>query len=199
MKRKQHEVIVVEDIYVSADVSDELFTCDLSSCKGACCVEGDVGAPLEEDELPILEEIYDQVAPYMREVSKKEVKNQGKYVLDSTDEFSTPLVKGRECVYVTFDKNNIALCAIEQAYMDDKIDFRKPVSCHLYPIRIYKGKKVESMHYDRWSICSAACRKGLQTGIKVYEFVKDAIIRKYGAAFYGKLDEIMKARDKEKS
>jgi len=196
-KKNNHPgIIEIDDKLISAEVTDELFACDIFKCKGACCVEGDLGAPLEKEELPIMEEIYAQVEPYMRPEGIKAVKAQGTYVRDFTGNYSTPLVEGRECAYVTF-KKGIALCAIEQAHAEGKVDFQKPVSCHLYPIRVSSYKEVDRLNYDRWDICSAACSRGEAEGIPVYEFVKDALIRKYGEEFYQVLDTIAKRREQE--
>ncbi len=187
--------MIIEDKLVSGEVTESLFACDLSKCKGACCVQGDLGAPLEKSELKILEEIYPEVEPYLREEGKFAILDQGTSIYDITGNYSTPLVNGRECAYVVFDKNNVALCAIENAYFAGKIPFQKPISCHLYPIRIKKTKQMEAINYERWDVCSAACVRGEKEGIKVYEFVKDALIRKYGKAFYDELDALVKAQD----
>lgn len=195
-KKAQSDIIEIDDKWISSEVTDELFACDISKCKGACCVEGDIGAPLDKEELPIMKEIYDTVEPYMRPEGVKAVKAQGTYVKDFTGNYSTPLVAGKECAYVTF-KNGIALCAIEQAHADGKLDFQKPVSCHLYPIRVSSYRKIDRLNYDRWSICSAACTRGEAESIPVYEFVKDGLIRKYGEDFYLALDAIAKDREKE--
>lgn len=185
---KKNTLFIIEDIFVSGEVTDELFACDLAKCKGACCVGGDLGAPLEQEELAILKEILPTVKPYMREAGINAIKAQGEYIKDEDGDFSTPLVNGAECAYVTFDKKGVALCAIEQAYFDGKVHFRKPISCHLYPIRIHKTQRMESLNYDVWDICKDACIRGKKEGIPVYQFVKEAIIRKYGEDFYAQLD-----------
>lgn len=176
---------------ISADLKDEMFACDIAKCKGACCVEGDLGAPLESEELGLLEEVYEHVKPYMRKPGIQTIEEQGLFVLDFTNNYSTPLVNGRECAYVNFTKEGIALCAIEQAYHAGDISFRKPISCHLYPIRITHTRAGEALNYDRWNICSPACSKGKADGTKVYEFAKEALIRKYGEVFYEELDRIV--------
>ncbi|MEZ4777359.1 MAG: DUF3109 family protein [Bacteroidia bacterium] len=181
-------MIEIENKLVSGEVLDELFACDIARCKGGCCVEGDLGAPLEDDELHILADIYDKVEPFLREEGIQAIAEQGTSVYDITGGYSTPLVNDRECAYVTFSKEGIALCGIEQAYEAGKVDFRKPVSCHLYPIRISKSRYHEVLNYDRWDICAAACVRGKASGIPVYKFVKDAIIRKYGEEFYAALE-----------
>ncbi|MDP5170884.1 MAG: DUF3109 family protein [Bacteroidia bacterium] len=187
-------MIQIEDKLISAEVVEELFHCDIIACKGACCVEGDLGAPLEIAELDILDSIYEKVKPYLRPEGIAAIEAQGKSVLDFTHSYSTPLVNEKECAYVTFDEKGIANCGIEQAWSAGDIAFRKPVSCHLYPIRIREYRDVEVLNYDRWDICSAACSLGVKKGIPVYEFVKDALIRKYGEEFYETLDSIVKEK-----
>jgi hypothetical protein len=195
-KKHQHTLVIIDDKFISGELLDELFACDISKCKGECCVGGDYGAPLEETELRILEEIYPKVEPYMVEAGKEAILEQGKYVVHKSGAYVTPLVKGRECAYVYFDKG-IALCAIEKAWAEGKIDFQKPISCHLYPVRVKKSRTMEALNYDRWDICGAACVSGKEKGVRVYEFVKDALIRKYGADFYQQLDEAVKAEEAE--
>lgn len=175
-------------------ISEELFTrkfvCDLAACKGACCVEGDAGAPLEDDELSILDDIYHDVKPYMRKEGIEVVEREGKYTKDSFDgAWVTPLVNNAECAYVTFDVNGTAKCAIEQAYNDKKIDFKKPISCHLYPIRVSKLRAGEALNYNEWNICKPACSCGDQLNVKVYQFLKEPISRKYGAEFFEQLKQ----------
>lgn len=195
-RKKDPRLIEIEGKLVSGEVTHELFACDLKACKGACCVEGDLGAPLEKEELVIMDEVYPKVKPYMRRQGIQAVQAQGTSVRDFTGGFSTPLVEGKECAYVQFDEQGTALCAIEQAHMDGEIDFKKPISCELYPIRVERlSNGYELLNYDRWSICAAACSLGEQLGIPVYEFVKNALIRSYGAAFYEALDEAVRQID----
>ena len=187
-------MLQVEDKLVSSDLASEMFACDLSRCKGACCVEGDLGAPLEEEELAILAEIYPKVKPYLREQGIAAIEEQGTHVRDFTDGDSTPLVRGRECAYAIFDEKGVALCGIEAAYEAGEIEFRKPISCHLYPIRITQTRHFEALNYDRWHICSPACSRGKAEGIKVYEFLREALIRKYGEEFYENLTALIEAQ-----
>ncbi|MEM6348668.1 MAG: DUF3109 family protein [Bacteroidota bacterium] len=195
-KRSAFEgVIQIKDKLISGEVIEEKFACDLLKCKGACCVEGDLGAPLEREELAVMDQIYEEVEPYMREEGKQAVAEQGKYLLDFTGEYSTPLVEGRECAYVTFSENGLALCAIEQAWAEGKITFQKPISCHLYPIRITAYSDFDALNYDRWDICSDACNKGEAAGIRVFEFTKSALIRKYGEEFYRSLETIVAQKE----
>lgn len=187
----QPQMIQIDNKLISSEVIEELFACDVSRCKGACCVEGDLGAPLEPEERAILEEIYPKVKPFLRRAGIRAIEQQGTWVRDFTQSDSTPLVEGRECAYVTFSPEGIALCGIEQAWQAGEIDFQKPISCHLYPVRVSKHRDLEALNYDRWDICAPACQAGRQQGTRVYAFVKDALIRKYGEAFYAELDEIV--------
>lgn len=156
-------------------------------------MEGDLGAPLEEDELDILKESYEHVKPYMSEAGVKAVEEQGLYIKDWEGDFSTPTIGNRECAYAIYDENNTLKCAIEQAYYDGKISWKKPISCHLYPIRITKYDGFEALNYDRWGICSAACSFGQDLGVRVYQFLKEPLIRKYGEAWYAELEQLMEA------
>ena len=189
-------MIEIENVLISTELKTELFACDLAKCKGACCVEGDLGAPLEEEEKMILEEIYPEVKPYLPESGKEAIEQQGRWVKDFTQEISTPLVRGNHCAYTVFEKG-MALCGIEKAWLDGKISFQKPISCHLYPIRIEKLRSGDALNYDRWDICSPACAKGKAEGIPVYKFVKGPLIRKYGEKFYAEMEAVMDQLDTE--
>jgi len=181
-------------------VVKKLFLCNLNACKGACCWEGDWGAPLEKEELDILEKIYEVVAPYLTAEGRKVIAEKGKYVYyEEPAEFGTTLLKNGACVFMTKDKNGIAKCGIEQAYLDGKTDFKKPISCHLYPIRVSKDEEIgfEALNYDSWDICSAACELGKKEQLPVYKFLKDAIVRKYGEDFYEELDAAAKHLNNE--
>ena len=180
-------------VILSDDIRDEFFVCNVEKCKGACCVEGDLGAPLEEDELPVMDEIRDKVMPYLSEAGRKAIAEQGAYVLDEEGDYSTPTVGGRECAYAIYDDNGILKCGIEQAYNEGEISFRKPISCHLYPIRIVKYDEFEAANYDRWSICSPACTLGEELKVPVYRFVKDALVRKYGQQWYDGLVKLIES------
>jgi hypothetical protein len=181
-------MIQLEKTLISDDIFEKKFVCDLNACKGACCVEGESGAPLEEVELDILEKIYDQVKPYMRKDGVEAVEEQGHFVLDWDGEFTTPLVNGAECAYVSFDDDGTAKCAIEQAYRDGIVDWPKPISCHLYPIRITKLKDFDALNYHKWKICEPACSCGSELDVRVYKFLKQPLIRKYGEEWYAQLE-----------
>ncbi|MBL7856881.1 MAG: DUF3109 family protein [Cyclobacteriaceae bacterium] len=180
-------MIKVGDVLVSDDIAEKEFVCNLEKCKGACCVEGDFGAPLEESELAILEEIYPMVKPYLSPEGIQAIEKQGTHTVDDEGELCTPIIDGRECVYAIYDKKGVLKCGIEQAYNDGKISWKKPISCHLYPIRITKKKEFEAVNYHKWHICSAACSLGKELQVPLYKFLKDPLIRKYGEQWYGEL------------
>ncbi len=172
---------------VSTDLVKEHFTCNLDVCKGACCVSGDSGAPLEEKEAAILEEIYPLIKPYLGEESRASIEKWGTAVIDFENELVTPLNNGKECAYTVFEKG-IAKCGIEKAFNDGVISFRKPVSCHLYPVRIKKYKNFDAVNYDRWDICSPATTLGNELKMPVYLFVKNALSRNYGEEWFNLLE-----------
>ena len=177
----------IEKTLVSEEILENDFVCNLNACKGACCVEGDLGAPLEEHELAELEGAYEAVKPYLSEEGIKAIEKEGLYIKDFEGDYSTTTIGGKECAFAIYDEKGILKCGIEQAYFDGKTTFRKPVSCHLYPIRITKYDHYDALNYDRWDICSAACALGDKLGVPVYKFLKEALIRKYGEAWYEEL------------
>lgn len=183
-------MIIHGDTYISDDVIEKRFVCDLFKCKGACCVEGDLGAPLEEDELLLLEDNYEAIKPYMSEKGKLEVEKQGLFILDEEGDFSTTTINDRECVYAVYDQNKILKCSIEQAYREGKSTFRKPISCYLYPIRISKLKNGVALNYDKWEICKPACSNGEALKVEVYKFLKTPLIDRFGEEWYKDLEEI---------
>ena len=188
-------MIEIGDKVVSLDIIREKFVCDLAKCKGICCVEGESGAPLEDDEVILLEEEYDNFSPYLREEGRKAVENQGTAVRDVDQEMVTPLVGGKhECVYAIFEKD-IARCGIEKAWEEGATGFRKPVSCHIYPIRVKNYNNLKAVNYDRWKVCDPARVNGEMENVPVYRFVKDAIARKFGVDFYQKLQIIADGLD----
>lgn len=183
-------MLIIQDKLISLDVIEEQFLCNLNACKGACCWEGDYGAPLEESEIRTLVEVYEDVKPFLDAKSIQQIEEVGLYsYYKDTKEHGTSLMSDGACVFMTRDKLGIAKCGIEQAYRAGKTDFYKPISCHLYPIRVNKKEDVnfEALNYDRWEICSAACELGKKEQLPVYKFLKEAIIRKYGESFYEEL------------
>jgi hypothetical protein len=181
-------MIEIEGKIISRYIFEKRFVCDLNACKGACCVEGDSGAPLEDHEAEMMEQVFNESIDFMEPDGIEAVKQQGAFVIDSDGDKVTPLVNGKHCAFVTF-QNGIAQCAIEKAWKAGKTSFKKPISCHLYPIRIHKTKKMEALNYDEWKICAPACTCGSQLNVPVYRFLKEPIIRKYGEQFYHLLEE----------
>ncbi|MCR5886490.1 DUF3109 family protein [Hymenobacter sp. J193] len=180
-------MIIIQNTVISDDVRDNFFVCNLEACKGACCVEGDLGAPLETAELAILEQEYENIKPFLTEAGRAAIEEQGLYIKDWEDDYSTTTIGDRECAYALYDERGILKCGIEEAYLAGATSFKKPISCHLYPIRITKYEDFEALNYDRWNICSPACSFGANLGVRIYQFLKEPLIRKYGEAWYGEL------------
>ncbi|MGY6558371.1 MAG: DUF3109 family protein [Nitritalea sp.] len=181
-------MIVIGKTVLSDDIKEQFFVCNLEKCKGACCVEGDAGAPLEDRETKLLEQLYPKIKPFITEAGQRVIESQGTWVYDMDGEKGTPTIgDNRECAYALYDERGILKCGIEQAYLAGVIPFKKPISCHLYPIRIDKYADFEALNYDRWDICAPACDLGTALGVPVYKFLKDPLIRKYGEAWYAEL------------
>ena len=184
-------MIQVQDKIISLDVFEKHFVCDLNACKGAGCVEGDSGAPLLKEEEKILDDIYETVKPYMRNEGIIEIENQGVAVYDADGDLTTTLVNNKECAFVTFE-NGITKCTIEKAYLDGKTDFKKPISCHLFPIRIKEYRDFDALNYEEIKICEPACKCGSELEVPVYAFLKEPLIRKYGEDWYKELLDVAK-------
>ena len=180
-------MIQIGEIIVSRDLFDKHFICHLEKCEGNCCVFGDSGAPLEGNEAMDLEKDLEKIKPYLRAEGIRAVSEQGAWVIDGDGDKVTPLVGREECAFAVFE-DNIARCAVEKAYDDGAIPFRKPVSCHLYPIRVSKLKQGIALNYHRWSVCEPARILGEKEGLPVFRFLKDPIIRVYGQPFYDELE-----------
>jgi len=175
---------------VSEDILEKDFVCNLSACKGACCVEGEAGAPVTEEEVEILKKIYPKVKPFLRPEGIATIEKMGTHIETEFGELETPLVKGKECAYVTFTDAGIASCGIEDAFNAGVIDFQKPISCHLYPIRIQEYSEFSAINYDRWPICDPACALGKELQVPIYKFVKNALIRRFGENWYAELEKV---------
>lgn len=175
---------------VSEDIIEKDFTCNLSACKGACCIDGDEGAPLEKEEAEILQEIYPKIKPFLRQDGIKAIEKQGVFVTNEENELETPLVNDADCAYVNFDDRGIAFCGIEEAYNQGEISWKKPVSCHLYPVRVKDYSEFSAVNYHKWQICDDACKLGKELQIPIYRFVKDALIRKFGEDWYMELEKV---------
>ena len=184
------EVIAIDNVLVSDLVVEEQFVCDLNKCKGGCCEDGDAGAPLTKQELKEIDTYLEIVKPYLTPEGLKVIEKSGKYEYDHEFGWVTPTIQGKMCAYGYRDANGIIKCAFEQAYYDGKTNWKKPISCHLFPIRIKKTKTYEMVNYEpRETLCQAACQFGKKLKVPVYKFLKEAIIRKYGQEFYEVLEQ----------
>ena len=183
-------MISIDKTLLSDELFTEKFVCDLNACKGECCISGESGAPLDLDELPLIKGVVDKVKPYLNKKGLKAIEKHGPYVLDSDGDYTTTLVgKEKECAFVVFDENKIAKCAIEMAHKDGVINWQKPISCHLYPIRITPHKNYDALNYHRWKICKDACACGVKLNVPVFKFLKTPLIRKYGKGWYNKVEK----------
>jgi len=185
-------MIQIEDKIISLELFQKKFICNIAKCHGICCVEGDSGAPLAKEEAEIIEEIYPKIKHLLSDDSIEVIEKEGTSVIDFEDELVTPIVHGKECVYTYFDTKGTVHCAIEIAWKEGLVDFRKPISCHLYPIRTKKLSMGEALNYDVWPICDDARELGERKGTPVYRFLKEPLIRKYGEAFYQEMEETEK-------
>ncbi|NMH27779.1 DUF3109 family protein [Flavobacterium silvaticum] len=174
---------------VSEEILKNEFVCNLTACHGACCVDGDAGAPLLESETTILEEIYQKVKPFLRPEGIAAIEEQGTWVIGTDGTLETPLIDNKDCAYVIFD-GKTALCGIEQAYSQGEVSWKKPVSCHLYPIRVKDFSEFAAVNYDEWEICDPACSLGKELEVPVYKFVKEALIRRFGENWYSELEKV---------
>jgi hypothetical protein len=181
-------LIELNDTIVSAEIFKRKFVCDLASCKGACCVEGDAGAPLTSEEVIQISEHLEFIKPYMRPEGLAAIERKGVSYLDQENEPVTMLVDGKECAFVFFDKNQTALCAIEAAYRAGAIDNIKPISCSLYPIRVKQYHNFKALQFDEWNICESACACGSKLEMPVYKFLKEPIIRAFGQDYFNELE-----------
>lgn len=174
---------------VSEEILERDFVCNLSACKGNCCIDGDAGAPLSAEETKIMEEIYPKVKPYLRPEGIAAIEAQGTWVKGEDGDFETTLIEGKDCAYVIFD-GATALCGIEQAYNEGIVSWKKPVSCHLYPIRVKDFSEFTAVNYDKWYICNDACTLGKELQVPVYKFVKEALVRRFGEDWYLELEKV---------
>lgn len=192
-------LVEIGDKLVSTDLMTEKFVCDLTACKGACCVEGDDGAPLKNEEIDLLESVYEKVKPYMTEKGIEAVEKNGVYYLDRFNEPVTTLVEGKACAFANFDPDGTAKCGIEQAYRDGKISWKKPISCELFPVRVKQYNSFTALNYEEIDICSPACACGSKLNVKVYEFLKEPLTRAFGEEFFKELKLVDQTLEKENS
>ena len=184
-------MIAIDNVLLSNEVVEERFVCDLDKCKGGCCVDGDCGAPLTEEETKIIADIYPRIKSYLEPAYLPEIDRQGTHTTDAEHGLVTPTVNGGICVYGYTDDMGVVKCGIEKAWKDGVTDFKKPISCHLFPIRIISHEGYEAVNYEpRQDLCKPACKLGNKLKVPVYKFLKDALVRKYGEDFYDTLDAV---------
>jgi hypothetical protein len=183
-------MLAIQNTLVSLDLLERYFVCDLSTCKGACCVKGDAGAPLTDEEIDHLENIIDDILPFLDDEGKKMIEKKGVFEIDTDGDKGTSLLSNGRCAYALVDKNGMVSCGIEKAYNEGAIDFQKPISCHLYPVRITEYESYDAVNYNRWSICKPACECGAKLKVPLFKFLKNALVRKYGVAWYEELEKI---------
>tara|TARA_B100000579_G_scaffold416164_1_gene411453 strand:- start:134 stop:694 length:561 start_codon:yes stop_codon:yes gene_type:complete len=179
-------MIFIKNTLVSKEILEKKFVCDLNSCKGACCVKGQSGAPLEKEEILEIQNAFQKIKKRLRTKSIKQIKKDGLYIVLKNGEIETPLNNGKECAYAV-KRNGQIKCVFEESFNSGEIKFKKPISCHLYPVRIEKNNIFEKLNYEEWSICKKACELGERLKIPVYVFLKEALIRKYGEEWYQEL------------
>jgi hypothetical protein len=181
-------MIEIDGKIVSTDIITEKFLCDLGKCHGICCVEGNAGAPLEADEARILAEEWENYRPYMTTAGVAEIERQGFAVVDDDGDLVTPLIGDAECAY-SYNEGGVTLCAIEKAWADGRTPFRKPISCHLYPIRVTQfGDGSLGLNYHRWAVCGGALELGREKGVPMFRMLREAITRRFGEEFFEALE-----------
>ena len=194
-------MIQIDDTIISTDLFDTRFCCDLSVCKGECCVEGDSGAPLEQAELAKLEEVLPVVWDDLSEKSKAVIERQGVSYVDVEGDLVTSIVGQGECVFSRFEEDGTCICAIEKAYREGRVDFYKPISCHLYPVRLETLRNgTVALNVHRWRVCRCAFAKGQEENVPLYVFLKEPLIRRFGKEWYEKVEiaaeELKKMEDR---
>jgi len=181
-------MLQIDDTIISLELLEECFVCDLNSCKGICCIEGDDGAPLEEAEVKIIEDLLPVIWDDLSEASKSVISKQGVSYIDQDGEPVTSIVNGAECVFTYTDELGVCKCAIEKAFREGKTNFYKPISCHLYPVRLQKYDEFTAVNYHRWSVCGCARKLGGKLGVPVYQFLKEPLIRRFGTEWFEQLE-----------
>ncbi|MDO4215799.1 MAG: DUF3109 family protein [Bacteroidales bacterium] len=191
-------MIQIDDVIVSLDVLEERFCCNLEACKGECCIEGDAGAPVEFDEVAELEEVLDVIWDDLSPEAQAVINKQGVVYTDCDGDLVTSIVNNKDCVFTCYDEKGGCYCAIEKAYREGKTKFYKPVSCHLYPIRVKDFGQFKGVNYHRWDVCKAAVLLGKKLDLRVYEFLKEPLIRKFGQAWYDELEDCVRELKEKK-
>lgn len=182
-------MIQIDDTLVSVDCLSEKFCCDLEACKGACCVEGDAGAPVELDEVAGIEEALPEVWPMLSASAQAVIDRQGVAYTDEEGDLVTSIVNGKDCVFTCYDEAGHCYCALEKAFREGRTRFFKPLSCHLYPIRLKKIGDGVALNYHRWEVCKMAVEKGRRLNLPVYRFLREPLVRRFGEAWYAELEQ----------
>lgn len=191
-------MLQIKDTLVSFDVVEKEFICNLDACLGACCIEGDAGAPIDETERQKLKEVLPVVWDDLTPAARKVIEEQGVAYIDEEGDLVTSIVNGKDCIFTCYGSGGMCQCAIEKAYREGKIDFYKPISCHLYPIRLTAYDTFTAVNYNRWKICKAAEILGRKEGVKIYQFLKEPLIRKFGQEWYDELCLTVSEYEKQK-
>lgn len=194
-EKEENEEIMLEigKTLVSLDLAERYFCCDLDSCLGECCIEGDAGAPITEEERKKIEEILPEIYDELLPAAQREIDEHGVAYVDEEGDLVTSIVDGRNCVFTCYEAGGMCHCAIERAYRQGRIDFCKPVSCHLYPLRLTEYPDFTAVNYHRWKICRCAELLGRREGIRLYQFLKGPLERRFGAEWYAELCEACEA------
>ena len=180
-------MLQIQDTLVTLDMAERFFLCDLDKCLGQCCIDGDAGAPITPEEDRRLREILPAVKPYILPAALREIEENGVSYIDEEGDLVTQIVDGRNCVFTTYGPDGMCMCAIEKAFRDGKIDFYKPISCHLYPVRIKEYDGFTAINLHRWKICRCAEVLGREKGVRAYQFLKTPLIRRFGQEWYDDL------------
>lgn len=191
-------MFAIQNTLVSLDLLERYFVCDLNACKGICCVKGDAGAPLTDEEIDLLENIIDEILPYLDDEGRAMIDQKGVFEIDVDGDKGTSLLDNGRCAYALVDDSGMVSCGIEKAYNDGAVAFKKPISCHLYPVRVTEYENYDAVNYNQWSICKPACNCGAKLNVPLYRFLKEALVRKYGNDWYEELqmiDELHRQKD----
>ena len=190
-------MLAIQKTLVSLDLLERYFVCDLNACKGACCVKGDAGAPLSDEEIDLLENIIDDILPFLDDEGKAMIAQKGVFEIDTDGDKGTALLENGRCAFALVDDKGMVSCGMEKAQLEEKTGFKKPISCHLYPVRITEYKDYDAVNYNKWDICNPACDCGAKLDVPLYRFLKEALTRKYGYEWYEELEMIDQLRKKQ--
>ncbi len=193
MEKEEEIMLEIQNTLVSLDLAEQFFCCDLDSCLGECCIEGDAGAPITEEEKKKIEEILPEIYDELLPAAKREIDSNGVAYIDEEGDLVTSIIDGRNCVFTCYEAGGMCHCAIERAYRQGRIDFCKPVSCHLYPLRLTEYPTFTAVNYHRWKICKCAELLGRKNGVRLYQFLKGPLERRFGKEWYAELCEACEA------